>query len=94
METNGQTGPEQQPGRKAGEPSYAELKAKVAQLEAQITAKLRFSVSEKGGILISGLRRFPIMLYLSEYRVIQGQAKTLEAWIKLHMNELSQSKSE
>ena len=67
--------------RKENQPSYAELKAKVEALEAQLNNKIRFSVSEKGAVLISGLRRFPIALYLSELNAIVKNMDALTKWI-------------
>ena len=49
------------------DPSYEELKAKVAELEKQTarrrTGSLEFRVSEKGGVSVYGLGRFPVTLY-------------------------------
>jgi hypothetical protein len=67
--------------RKENQPSYAELKAQVEALQAQLNNKIRFSVSEKGAILISGLRRFPIALYVSELNAIVKNMDTLTKWI-------------
>lgn len=46
------------------EPSYEELKAKLAQLEKEVETKKRsgdliFKVGEKGGVSVYGLGRFP-----------------------------------
>ena len=47
------------------EPSYEELKAKLAQLEKEVETKKRsgdliFKVGEKGGVSVYGLGRFPV----------------------------------
>ena len=53
------------------EPTYEELKAKVAELEKQGGAKrsgsLEFRVSEKGGVSVYGLGRFPVTLYYEQW---------------------------
>ena len=50
------------------EPTYDELKARLADLEKQVETKKRsgtmeFKVSEKGGVSVYGLGRFPVTLY-------------------------------
>jgi len=49
------------------EPSYEELKARVAELEKQAGRRqkgtLEFRVGEKGGVSVYGLGRFPVTLY-------------------------------
>jgi hypothetical protein len=45
------------------EPTYEELKAKLAELEKQgprRTGSLEFRVGEKGGVSVYGLGRFPV----------------------------------
>jgi hypothetical protein len=53
------------------EPSYEELKAKVAELEKQSGGKragtLEFRVGEKGGVSVYGLGRFPVTLYYEQW---------------------------
>ena len=48
------------------EPTYEELKAKLAELEKQQgskrTGSLEFRVGEKGGVSVYGLGRFPVTL--------------------------------
>jgi hypothetical protein len=52
------------------EPSYEELKARVAELEKQAggrrSGELEFKVGEKGGVSVYGLGRFPVTLYYGE----------------------------
>ena len=49
------------------EPTEEELLARVAELEKQVAAKktgtMGFKVSEKGGVSVYGLGRFPVTLY-------------------------------
>ena len=53
------------------EPSYEELKARVAELEkqkgARRTGSLEFRVGEKGGVSVYGLGRFPVTLYYEQW---------------------------
>jgi len=53
------------------EPSYEELKAKVAELEkkgaGRRTGALEFRVGEKGGVSVYGLGRFPVTLYYEQW---------------------------
>jgi hypothetical protein len=45
------------------EPTYEELKARVAELEKQKTlGSLQFRVGDKGGVSVYGLGRFPVTL--------------------------------
>jgi hypothetical protein len=53
------------------EPTYEELKAKLAELEKQggtrRTGSLEFRVGEKGGVSVYGLGRFPVTLYYEQW---------------------------
>ena len=52
------------------EPTYEELKAKVAELEQKSqrrTGELDFKVGEKGGVSVYGLGRFPVTLYYEQW---------------------------
>jgi len=53
------------------EPSYDELKARLAELEKQgggrRTGQLDFRVGEKGGVSVYGLGRFPVTLYYEQW---------------------------
>jgi len=61
------------------EPTYEELKARLADLEKQgaRTGNLEFRVSEKGGVSVYGLGRFPVTLYYEQW------TRLLEAFDKL-----------
>lgn len=63
------------------EPSYEELKARVAELEKQggtrRTGQLEFRVGEKGGVSVYGLGRFPVTLYYEQWQ------RLLDAGVKL-----------
>lgn len=53
------------------EPTYEDLKARVAELEKQGTGRrsgsLEFKVGEKGGVSVYGLGRFPVTLYYEQW---------------------------
>jgi hypothetical protein len=52
------------------EPSYDELKARIAELEKSGTRRsgqLDFRVGEKGGVSVYGLGRFPVTLYYEQW---------------------------
>lgn len=52
------------------EPTYEELKARVAELEKQKGVRsgaLEFRVSEKGAVSVYGLGRFPVTLYYEQW---------------------------
>jgi hypothetical protein len=53
------------------EPTYEELKARLAELEKQGAGRrsgnLEFKVGEKGGVSVYGLGRFPVTLYYEQW---------------------------
>jgi hypothetical protein len=62
------------------EPSYEELKARLAELEkqgaARRTGQLDFRVGEKGGVSVYGLGRFPVTLYYEQWvRLLEASAQ-------------------
>jgi hypothetical protein len=65
------------------EPTYEELKARLAELEKQTTTRrtgaLEFRVSEKGGVSVYGLGRFPVTLYYEQWsRLLDANDKLRE----------------
>ncbi|MFY9674215.1 MAG: hypothetical protein WCB53_21755 [Terriglobales bacterium] len=69
------------------EPTYDELKAKLAELEKQVETKKRsgameFRVSEKGGVSVYGLGRFPVTLYYEQWTRLLGAAEDLKAFLE------------
>lgn len=61
------------------EPTYEELKARVAELEkrggGRRTGSLEFRVGEKGGVSVYGLGRFPVTLYYEQWiRLLDASA--------------------
>ena len=74
------------------EPSYEELKAKLAELEKQVQGKKRgtieFRVSEKGGVSVYGLGRFPVTLYYEQWIRLLDQADQLREFIEANKGAL------
>ena len=65
------------------EPTYDELKARLAELEKQQgtrrTGALEFRVGEKGGVSVYGLGRFPVTLYYEQWiRLLDASDKLRE----------------
>lgn len=65
------------------EPTYEELKARLADLEKQQgtrrTGSLEFRVGEKGGVSVYGLGRFPVTLYYEQWnRLLEASDKLRE----------------
>jgi hypothetical protein len=67
------------------EPTKEELLARIAELEKQATTKktgrLEFRVSEKGGVSVYGLGRFPVTLYFEQWQRLLGAADDLRAFL-------------
>jgi hypothetical protein len=74
------------------EPSYEELKAKVAELEKQATRKrtgaLEFRVSEKGAVSVYGMGRFPVTLYYEQWTRLLDAAEQLKAFLEENKSRL------
>lgn len=75
------------------EPSYDELKARLAELEKQVETKKRsgsmeFKVSEKGGVSVYGLGRFPVTLYYEQWTRLLEAAETLRQFLEENKSKL------
>jgi hypothetical protein len=75
------------------EPSYDELKARLQELEKQMEAKKRsgameFRVSEKGGVSVYGLGRFPVTLYYEQWTRLLDAAPELKAFLEENKTKL------
>jgi hypothetical protein len=69
------------------EPSYDELKARLADLEKQVETKKRsgtmeFKVSEKGGVSVYGLGRFPVTLYYEQWTRLLDASDNLRQFLE------------
>lgn len=71
---------------KPGEPSYEELKAKLEQLEKGTA--ITFRVSEKGGVSVYGLGRFPVTLYYEQWTKLLDAVPQLTQFIKDNKSKL------
>ena len=64
------------------------LKAENAALRAQTTRGVSIKVSEKGGVSIYGLGRFPVTLYKEQWTKLLDMADDIRAFLKAHDAEL------
>ena len=74
------------------EPTYDELKARLAELEKQGAGRrsgaLEFRVSEKGGVSVYGLGRFPVTLYYEQWTRLLGQSEELRKFLEENKSKL------
>jgi hypothetical protein len=74
------------------EPSYEELRARLAELEKQAGGRrpgaLEFRVSEKGGVSVYGLGRFPVTLYYEQWTRLLDQADALRTFLEQNKEKL------
>jgi hypothetical protein len=79
-------------GSHMAEPTYEEMKARLAELEKQVATKrtgsLEFRVSEKGGVSVYGLGRFPVTLYFEQWTRLLDQADNLRAFLEENKSKL------
>ena len=75
------------------EPTYEELKARLLELEkqqggARRTSSLEFRVSEKGGVSVYGLGRFPVTLYYEQWIRLLDAAEQLRQFLEENKSKL------
>ena len=74
------------------EPSYEELKARVAELEKQQGPRrggeLSFKVSEKGAVSVYGMGRFPVTLYYEQWKRLLAAAPQLQEFMEENKSRL------
>ena len=72
------------------EPTYEELKARLAELEAkqQRTGNMSFKVSDKGGVSVYGLGRFPVTLYYEQWMKLLDKAQDLRDFLEENKSKL------
>ncbi len=73
------------------EPSYDELKARVAELEKKSgrrSGNLEFRVGEKGGVSVYGLGRFPVTLYYEQWMRLLGASDELKTFLEENKDKL------
>ncbi len=74
------------------EPTYEELKAKLAAAEQQLKGRKRgsidFKVSEKGAVSVYGLGRFPVTLYYEQWIRLLENADALRQFLEQNKSSL------
>ena len=74
------------------EPTYEEMKAKLAELEKQVgtkrTGAMDFKVGEKGGVSVYGLGRFPVTLYYEQWNRLLDAADKLREFMEENKSRL------
>ena len=72
------------------EPSYEELKARLAELEKQPRriGRLEFRVGEKGGVSVYGLGRFPVTLYYEQWNRLLDASEKLREFLEENKSKL------
>jgi hypothetical protein len=79
------------------EPSYEELKARVEELEksqARKRGSLEFRVSEKGGMSVYGLGRFPVTLYYEQWIRLLEQTEQIREFLEANKASMKLKNSE
>ena len=66
------------------EPTYEELKARLAELETkqQRTGSISFKVSDKGAVSVYGLGRFPVTLYYEQWLKLLDREQDLRGFLE------------
>ena len=72
------------------EPTYDELKAKLAELERKgaRSGSLEFRVGEKGGVSVYGLGRFPVTLYYEQWTRLLDAGADLRKFLEDNKDKL------
>jgi len=74
------------------EPTYEELKARLATLEKESATKrsgaLEFRVGEKGGVSVYGLGRFPVTLYYEQWHRLLATSEELKKFLEDNKSRL------
>ena len=81
------------------DPTKEELIARIADLEKQVSDKKRsgrmdFKVSEKGGVSVYGLGRFPVTLYYEQWQRLLGAADDLRTFLEANKDKLKLKNAE
>jgi hypothetical protein len=73
------------------EPTYEELKARVADLEKKAvrrSGELDFKIGEKGGVSVYGLGRFPVTLYYEQWIKLLDAAPRIREFLEENKTKL------
>jgi hypothetical protein len=80
------------------EPTKDELLARIAELEKQAGAKrtgrMEFKVSEKGGVSVYGLGRFPVTLYYEQWTRLLDSVDALRSFLEENKSRLKLKNSD
>jgi len=81
------------------EPTREELMAQIAELQKQVSTtkkpgRLEFKVSEKGGVSVYGLGRFPVTLYYEQWQRLLGTAEDLRGFLEENKSKLKLKNSD
>jgi hypothetical protein len=67
----------------------AKLQADNAALKAKANGGNGFKVTDKGGVSVYGLGRFPVTLYRSQWEALFGKVEALKAFIEANADKLA-----
>jgi hypothetical protein len=72
------------------EPTYEELKAQLEALKAKEarSGTMSFKVSDKGGVSVYGLGRFPVTLYFEQWMKLLDRAQDLREFLEENKGKL------
>ncbi|MBZ5563701.1 MAG: hypothetical protein LAP13_14930 [Acidobacteriia bacterium] len=74
------------------EPTKEELMRRIAELEKEVQGRksgdLEFRVSEKGGVSVYGLGRFPVTLYYEQWVRLLDRSDTLRNFLEENKGKL------
>jgi hypothetical protein len=72
------------------EPTYEELKAQLEALKAKEarSGTMSFKVSDKGGVSVYGLGRFPVTLYYEQWLKLLDRAQDLRDFLEENKGKL------
>jgi hypothetical protein len=80
------------------EPTKDELLARIAELEKQAGSKksgrMEFKVSEKGGVSVYGLGRFPVTLYYEQWTRLLDSVDGLRSFLEENKSKLKLKNSD
>jgi hypothetical protein len=80
------------------EPTKDELLARIAELEKQAGSKrsgrMEFKVSEKGGVSVYGLGRFPVTLYYEQWTRLLDSVDALRSFLEENKSKLKLKNSD
>ena len=66
----------------------AENKALKDQIEQRKPGQLRLKISEKGGLSVYGLGRFPVTLYKEQWKRLLEHAEEIKSFLEEHEQQL------